>query len=246
VSKLTAGSIAVGQYIQSTGYSSGSSGWRISGNGSGEVNNWVVRGTIYASAGLIDGVIIDDGTVTAAKMNVTSLSAINANAGTLSINTTGYLRSGAVTWTSGTGFWLGYHSGEYKFRIGGTTGPRLMWDGEDLTIIGADFDDFSASIPLGGISGSTANGSRSWGSRSVTVTGGKAPYTYSWILRNWSSSNDDDALVILSGGGTTTVGINTKGTNTSLFATIQCTVNDANGRSCITTFGVSVIHGSPP
>lgn len=55
VAKLIAGSVAVGEYIQSTGYVAGSAGFRISGNGSAEFSGVVVRGTIYASAGTIGG-----------------------------------------------------------------------------------------------------------------------------------------------------------------------------------------------
>ena len=57
--KLTAGQIAVGEYIESTGYDPGVFGWHIDGDGDAEFNNVVVRGTIYATAGLIGGAIID-------------------------------------------------------------------------------------------------------------------------------------------------------------------------------------------
>jgi hypothetical protein len=57
--KITAGSIAVGQYIQGTGYVAGSAGWRINGDGTAELNNVVVRGTVYATAGQIGGNTID-------------------------------------------------------------------------------------------------------------------------------------------------------------------------------------------
>jgi hypothetical protein len=57
--KLTAGAIAVGQFIESTGYVAGSSGWRINGNGTAEFSGVVVRGTIFATAGQIGGNTID-------------------------------------------------------------------------------------------------------------------------------------------------------------------------------------------
>ena len=56
-SKLTAGSISVGQHIQSSGFVSGTSGWRINGDGTAEFANAVVRGTVYASAGSFTGSI---------------------------------------------------------------------------------------------------------------------------------------------------------------------------------------------
>lgn len=58
VAKLIAGSIAVGEYIQSTGYVAGSTGWKISGNGDIEGNNGVFRGAIFASSGTIGGLTI--------------------------------------------------------------------------------------------------------------------------------------------------------------------------------------------
>ena len=79
VSKLTAGSLAVGQYAQSTGYVAGSSGWRINGDGTAEFSGVVVRGTVFASAGLIGGITIE------------------GNA----------LRSGQVGLNAGDGFFLG-------------------------------------------------------------------------------------------------------------------------------------------
>lgn len=56
VAKLTAGSLAVGQYIQSTSYVAGTSGWRINADGTAELANATVRGSIYATAGYLQGV----------------------------------------------------------------------------------------------------------------------------------------------------------------------------------------------
>ena len=67
VSKLTAGSIAVGQYAQSTGYVAGTSGWRINGDGAAEFSGVVVRGTVYANAGLIGGITVENNAVRAGQ-----------------------------------------------------------------------------------------------------------------------------------------------------------------------------------
>lgn len=74
--KLTAGSIAVGQYIQSTGFTAGSSGWRILGNGTAEFSFAMIRDQLVASQ-------IGAGQVTASKISVTQLDAISATIGTL-------------------------------------------------------------------------------------------------------------------------------------------------------------------
>jgi len=55
--KLLAGSLAVGQYIQSTNYVPGVSGWRISANGDAEFRNGIFRGTITASVITADSII---------------------------------------------------------------------------------------------------------------------------------------------------------------------------------------------
>jgi hypothetical protein len=49
VGKLTAGSINVDDYIQSTGFVTGSAGWRITGNGTAEFDAAVIRGQLTAA-----------------------------------------------------------------------------------------------------------------------------------------------------------------------------------------------------
>jgi hypothetical protein len=77
--KITTGSIAVGQFIQATGYIPGSAGWRINGDGTAEFSQVVVRGTVFATAGQIGGITI----------------AANA------------VRAGQTAFNTGSGFFLG-------------------------------------------------------------------------------------------------------------------------------------------
>lgn len=82
------------------------------------------------------------GSVTADKISVSTLSAIVANlgtitAGTITLDTAGYIRGGATTYNSGVGFWMGYDSTAYKFFIGNSAGNKLLFDGTNLTITGA-------------------------------------------------------------------------------------------------------------
>lgn len=66
--KLTSGTIAVGQFVQSTGYSSGQAGFRIDGDGNAEFNNATVRGTVFASDGQFTGELIALGPGKKARM----------------------------------------------------------------------------------------------------------------------------------------------------------------------------------
>lgn len=60
VTKLTAGSISVGQYIQSTGYSAGTTGWYIGGNGYAEFGAASIRGQLTANQIDTRGLTIKD------------------------------------------------------------------------------------------------------------------------------------------------------------------------------------------
>lgn len=63
VAKLTAGTIDVDTYIQSTDYvgGGGGTGFRINGDGTAEFNEVTVRGTVYATDGQFTGEVISKG-----------------------------------------------------------------------------------------------------------------------------------------------------------------------------------------
>ena len=66
-SRIRSGSVTVGQFIQAANYVPGLNGWRINGDGTAELSGVVVRGTVYASAGLIGGVTIASNAVLAGQ-----------------------------------------------------------------------------------------------------------------------------------------------------------------------------------
>lgn len=85
VTKLTAGSVSVGQYIQSTGYSAGTTGWYIGGNGVAEFGAASIRGQLTASQIDTRGLSIKDmsGNVIFAAGTNLAYSYINADPGWL-------------------------------------------------------------------------------------------------------------------------------------------------------------------
>lgn len=108
----------------------------------------IVSGSITANE-------IAAGAITATKINVSSLSAISADlgtitAGTLTLNTSGYVRGGQTDYDTGTGFFLGYSGGAYKFSIGDTTTSNsLKWNGTILTVNGSSItnnDTFGSGV----------------------------------------------------------------------------------------------------
>ncbi len=96
VAKLLAGSIGVGEYIQSTGYVAGSSGWKISGSGVAEFSGVIVRGTIVASGGSIGGATI-------ASTYVQSVSYVAGSAGWKLDNASGIVYAASLHVQDGTG-----------------------------------------------------------------------------------------------------------------------------------------------
>jgi hypothetical protein len=85
VDKLLAGNIATGQYLRSSNYVSGTSGFNLDATGAAEFQNVTVRGTVYATAGTFTGA------VTATSGSFTG--AVYASSGSF---------TGAVTATSGS------------------------------------------------------------------------------------------------------------------------------------------------
>lgn len=110
VDKLLAGSIAVGQHIQSAGYVAGSAGWRINGDGNAELSNAVVRGTVYATNGEFTGTV---------KAGTTILGGV------------------ATSYSSGSGLYAGLDSTVYKWRVGAPAGARIQWTGSAIEVYNA-------------------------------------------------------------------------------------------------------------
>ena len=67
------------------------------------------------------------------NLKVGTLSAITINTGTLTVDSTGYIRGGQTAYNTGNGFWLGYSSGDYKLSIGNSN-TNFAYDGTTLVI----------------------------------------------------------------------------------------------------------------
>lgn len=67
-------------------------------------------------------------------------SAINTGAtvtsGGITFNAGGAIKGGQTDYNTGTGWFLGYSGGAYKFSIGNPAGNYMAWDGTDLTVVG--------------------------------------------------------------------------------------------------------------
>lgn len=120
VAKLTAGSISVGEYIQSTGYVSGSSGWRINGDGTAEFSGVVVRGTIYASAGQIGGITIGSTYIRSSSYSLGSAGWNLNSDGTGQLGGLTLLNNALQSWnfSSGSAGWRLHQDGSLEANAG--------------------------------------------------------------------------------------------------------------------------------
>ena len=91
------------------------------------------------------------GTPYLSNLKVGNLSAISADmgaitAGTITLNSAGYIQGGQTAYNTGTGFFLGYSGAAYKLSIGSSSGGNLTWSGTALQLNGDVY------MPTGGIS----------------------------------------------------------------------------------------------
>lgn len=56
--------------------------------------------------------------------------------GDVTVDTSGNVRGGQTAFDTGTGFWIGYDTGAYKFSFGNASGSKITWNGTTLTING--------------------------------------------------------------------------------------------------------------
>lgn len=147
VAKLVAGSIAVGQYIQSTSYIAGTQGWRINGDGTCEIGSTYIRGQLVANQidtrglSIKDGagnIILAAGTALDSSMITASASWLNSN---VSLGTLGFTGATNANYTTNTN----------QLTDGANLGGTAAWGGVTSRPTDLAGLDVTASSKLGGI-----------------------------------------------------------------------------------------------
>lgn len=113
------------------------------GNGAIDTGSTTAGGNTTDAGGpaIADSFDLGPNSVTPTKISANQLSAIAADlgaitAGTITLNTSGHIKSGQTAFNTGSGFWLGFDAGTSKFSIGDPTGEYMYWDGSDLVLNG--------------------------------------------------------------------------------------------------------------
>jgi len=98
----------------------------------------VATGTINAQAGYLSaGVYVD------------TANGLLCESGGINVGVSGHIRGGQTDYAIGTGVFLGYSGGDYKFSLGGTTN-YLRWNGTHLILKGS-FDVGTAGLINNGV-----------------------------------------------------------------------------------------------
>lgn len=225
----------------------------------------IIAGTLSASqitTGALNGALIAANSIAADRLNVNSLAAISAVTGTLYVNssltvgnggTRGYIRSEGKDFASAVnGFIFDRLSdGTVRAEIGNANGAYFRFNTNGVIEIksaslnNVSFEAFSCASPAN-YSTSTSNGTSVGSSRSISPVGGKAPYSYQWVITGQSYEGQSFSGVILGGTTGSTVTFNASGVNAIGSAGIACIIRDANGRTITVQFSYSVTWGSPP
>lgn len=105
------------------------------------------------------GALIWNGsTLSITSGNLGGASTVTVSSSGLAVGTSGSVSGGQTGYNTGTGFWIGYTGGHYKFSIGNGSTEYLTWDGSTFAISG------TLNATSGMIGGWTIN--------STTLTGG--------------------------------------------------------------------------
>ena len=161
----------------------------------------------------IDGGKITTNTITASKINVSSLSAIQANVGNLVVNSGGTIVSTGMGWsTGGPGFYIGWNGVAYGFAIGNWSGNRMYWDGSNLVVV-ANYVSFgSITMDANGITipnGSSGSGSRIFigGAILHATSSGRFEVTGNMLVNGYIQGNEMTIFgnVSVASGGSLTI-----------------------------------------
>lgn len=112
--------------------------------------NAIIAGKILA--GTIGTTELAADAVTAEKINVTNLAAVNTNTGaltvtgSLTVSTSGNIKSGKTAYATGTGWIIEYNTGTPRLDIGSDS-AYLRWDGSELLLKNATTSGVKNPIP---------------------------------------------------------------------------------------------------
>lgn len=163
-----------------------------------------------------------------AALKVGSLGAITVYTGGLEVSE--YLRGGQTAYDTGTGFWLGLVAGTPKFSIGTAGGAAMVWDGAELVLRNPTINSGFTASASSTVGGNYANGTTSFGSITISASGGKAPYSYSMTITHIDGAGSGFTLSSFT-SNSASVTCSVGASNQSATLAFAIVVTDANGQT---------------
>ncbi len=120
-------------------------------SGAGTAPFSISSGIVSMQNVIITGSLVVNGTITSDELTGSNLADLYTDmgaltAGSIVLDTSGFIRGGQTAYNTGDGFFLGYDTADYKFSIGNGADNRLTWDGTTLTVKGDLFvGEYTAS-----------------------------------------------------------------------------------------------------
>ena len=227
----------------------------LSDTNAGPVQPFVVGLVNGVTTLMVNAAVIGDNVILPRSISTPNLAALSADlgnctAGTLTLNSSGFVRGGQTDFDTGFGFFLGraIAGGDFCLSLKADDGSYLRWSKtgglqiSGATLTAPTFTAFTASVT--GYSASIFTGTTNLGSRTVSVSGGAAPYTYQWSLQDiaWTGATGDEELVF------NTATTNAASTGLTLFTLsangvtgrLVCTVIDSAGRVAVASANINV------
>ncbi len=139
------------------------------------------------------------------------------------------------TFTTGTGWWTGLHSGAYKFRVGTTAGNRIVWDGTNLTVVSEALSIDSSGIRLSTTSTAGFDAAKAFywstGLGSMGLTGHESGNDHTLYAQVLGGTNAKIVLEADGSGGPVSL---TLAGGSNAVATLNCDDLDINASDDIT------------
>lgn len=132
---------------------------------------------IYENGDIVGTQATFTGTLNATGGYIGTTTALVYESQGINCGVTGHIRGGQTAYHTGTGFFLGYESGAYKFSVGDPTGRYITWDGANLNVNGY------AVTGIGSFGGNGSDGALTLTSGTTTVNLGAAAV----VVLNYSS-----------------------------------------------------------
>jgi hypothetical protein len=191
-----------------------------------------------------DGSLVGDGVLEARHIVGDTLDVLAAKLGDIELGPNGALRQGAG-YNAGTGIYLGAPGGVPRFFAGTAGGANIRWSPEEGLVVdkaqfsGPGFETFS--VYFSGFNSGGSGKRINLGTRTALITGGVAPFTYSWTF----VPNEDSAgsiNIVNRASETATFSSSVGQTPATVSGTVSVVVIDAKGRSASITVNATCNH----